>query len=238
MPKITLEHLTKYYIDNKKKTAIAGLYDVNLVVPHASFCAIIGESGCGKTTLLKTIAGILIEDQGELYFDQKEINNQTREKHSVSYVSQEYVLYPNMTIFDNIAYPLKLQRVPFEEITRRVHEIATFLDIEILLSRKPKVLSGGQQQRVAIARALIRKTPILLLDEPLSNIDPQLKGSIILKIREWQMKYQMTVLYVTHQLEEVLPFSDEIIYMENGTVIKTEVNLSVSETEVMKSDLI
>ncbi|XFA99028.1 ABC transporter ATP-binding protein [Candidatus Izemoplasma sp. B36] len=219
MPKIETIKLNKYYEEKKSKSLIAALYDVSLTIPDKSFAAIIGESGCGKTTLIKTINGLYKPDDGKILFDNKNIINIPVQERNISYVSQEYALYPNMTIFENIAYPLKLQKLTIDEITQRVNEVSKLLEIDILLSRKPKVLSGGQQQRVAIARALIKKPEIIFLDEPLANLDPVIRSSILKKLSLWHKRWNNNIVYVTHKLDEVMPYVDYIIEMNNGSVI-------------------
>lgn len=194
------------------------MFQINISIPNHSFIAIVGPSGCGKTTLIKLLSGIYKGDEGNLFIDNIDMTNSTPKKRSVAIVSQEFSLYPNMTVFDNIAYPLKLEKISIMEITHRVDEIAKLLDIEFLLSRKPRVLSGGQQQRVAIARALIKKPSILLLDEPLSNIDPKLQYRILNQINQWHIMYQNNVIYATHHLRKVLPFLDKVLVMRNGAI--------------------
>lgn len=218
MPIIETRRLSKYYIDKKKKTATAALFEIDLKLEKNSFNVLVGPSGCGKTTLLKTLAGIYEPDDGEIYVDNTLVNQNSPIQRDVAFVAQDFRLYPNMTVFDNIAYPLKLQKINPEEITKRVKELASILDIEFFLSRKPKTLSGGQQQRVALARAMIRQTSILLLDEPLSNIDQKLHVDLLKKIKDWQKTHAITLLYVTHQLPYVSNLANRIFYMENGSI--------------------
>lgn len=219
MPKIKIDNLHKYYEDKKSKTLVAALYDVNLFIPDKSFTAIVGPSGCGKTTLIKTLIGLYKPDDGFIYYDDIKMNDVTTQSRNISFVSQEFALYPNKTIFENIAYPLKLLKLPMDELTSRVKEVSNLLELDILLSRKPRVLSGGQQQRVALARALVKNPDIVVLDEPLANLDAKMRLSILKKLGDWYKKWNVNIIYVTHKLNEAKPFINYLVEMDNGTVI-------------------
>ena len=169
MPKITIKNLKVTY-KNKRKSEVVALDNFNCVIEPDSFNVVVGYSGCGKTTFLRCIAG-LIDYDGSIYFDDDNVDKLSPKERNIAFVSQNYVLYPRMTIFDNIAFPLVNKGASKEEIVKRVYEVADRLDIRYCLSRKPKHLSGGQQQRVALARALVKKPSIYLFDEPLSNLD-------------------------------------------------------------------
>ncbi len=221
MPTVKLESLCKYYIDKKDKSATAVLYNVNALIPDGSFTVIMGPSGCGKTTLLKCIGGLLEVDDGDIYFDHEKVTQLAPGKRNVSYVSQEYALYPHKTVFDNVAYPLQLVGVPDEELRRRVQEMLSLLDIAPLGSRKPRELSGGQQQRVALARALVKRPGILLLDEPLSNIDEKQKNALMDVFRTVQQRLGISFLYVTHSLNEAQHLADQLLIMDNGEIVKS-----------------
>ncbi len=221
MPTVKLENLCKYYIDRKDNSATAVLYNVNALIPDGSFTVIMGPSGCGKTTLLKCICGLLDADDGDIYFDNEKITHLAPGRRNVSYVSQEYALYPHKTVFDNVAYPLQLAGVPDEEIRRRVQEVLSLLDIAPLSSRKPKALSGGQQQRVALARAIIKRPGAVLLDEPLSNIDPQQKNALMEVFRTVQQRLGISFLYVTHSSEEARCLAEHLLIMDNGEIVKS-----------------
>jgi len=221
MPKITINHITKYYVDSKKRSAIAGIFQVSAEIPDASFVVLVGPSGCGKTTLLKVLAGLNAPDEGSIQYNGQDIFSIAPHERNIAFVTQEYALYPNRTIFDNIAYPLIVAKVPVEEIRHRVHEIAQLLDIEILLSRKPKVLSGGQRQRAALARALVKRPDILLMDEPLSSIDDPTRFALRQLLKSLQQRFQMTVILSTHRQEDAYFWADWLIEMENGSITKT-----------------
>jgi ABC-type sugar transport system ATPase subunit len=219
MPTIELQDISYYYVDKKKRVATAGLYQVNLSVPDCSLIVLTGPSGCGKTTLLKTIAGIYPPESGTILFNDIDVTNTPANQRGVGLVTQEYALYPNKTVFDNIAYPLQVAKVPLEERRQRVNDIARLLDIELALSRKPRVLSGGQRQRVALARALIRRPDILLLDEPLSNVEGPLRSALLAFLSDMQKRLSMTLIIATHQVEEASRYGDVVLAMENGTIV-------------------
>lgn len=218
MPQISFEQVSKYYYDQKSKLAIAGLYQTNLILPDKSFAIITGPSGCGKSTLLKLIAGLLIPEEGKIYFDSRDVTEIPPKKRNVSLLSQEYVLYPSMTVFENIAFPLKNEKIPPDEIRERIHELASMLDLMLLLSRKPKVLSGGQKQRVALAKALVKHPEVVLLDEPLSNQDDQWQHKFIHWMKQLQQQRNINVIYVTHQIKEFSAIADFVVLMDNGEV--------------------
>lgn len=222
MHKLTLRNISKYYIEKKDNTAIAALYQVNLDIHTQKTSAIIGPSGCGKTTLLKVIAGLLENDEGEILKDDVPIHEKSSIQKIMSYVSQEAKLYPHMTVFDNIAFPLKIEKVPVEEIKTRVFELANLMDIDFLLTRKPRQLSGGQKQKVALARALIKLPKILLLDEPFSNLDKNNKEILKSLIKSLKQKLSLTIVMVTHQMEDTVGLADDIIYMDNGEILSIE----------------
>lgn len=216
MPKITIKHL-KVLFRNGKDSFVNALDDFNCVLPNHSFTVVLGPSGCGKTTLLRTIAGFL-EYNGEIYFENVEISNLTTQERNISLVSQEHVLYPHMTIFDNIASPLVIAGVPRDEIIKRVYELASYFDISHCLSRKPKQLSGGQQQKVALARAMIKNPQLYLFDEPLSNFDLRSRIGAREIIKKAVKDYNMSAIYVTHDFDEALFLADYIIVINEGKV--------------------
>lgn len=233
MPTITTTNLTKYYIDKKKKTGVAALYKVNLCIPNGSFTVVMGASGCGKTTLLRALTGLTSPDEGQIFFDECEVTAKSAFERNVSYLSQEYALYPHLTVFDNVAYPLKIAKVPAEEIRCRVLQLLNLLGMDFLATRKPKQLSGGQQQRVCLARALIKNPDVLFLDEPLSNLDAKLRAEIVLLLKKIHRDLKLTVVYVTHNLRETLALSDYLVVMDNGSVLKCgDVNETLNDREV------
>ena len=216
MPKITINNLKVTYT-NKKKSIVTALENFNCVIEPDTFNVVVGYSGCGKTTLLRAIAG-LIDYEGEIYFDSTDISNLTIKERNISLVSQNYALYPHMTIFDNIAYPLILAQAPRSEIIERVNSVASYLGISHCLTRKPKHLSGGQQQKVALARAMIKKPQLYLFDEPLSNFDLPKRYEAKMMIRKAVKDYAATAIYVTHDFSEAMSIADNIIVISDGKV--------------------
>ncbi len=220
MPKITISNLNYYYIDKKKKTGVAAIYNLNTTIKNNSFTIIIGESGSGKTTLLKLLTGILKPSEGKIYFDEEDITNIDANKRSLSYVSQEFALYPHLTVFGNIAYPLKVAKVPDEEIRLRVNEVLSLFELVPFQARKPKHLSLGQRQRVALARAIVKKPDLILLDEPFSNLDEKLKKEFADLLKTIKEKYSITIVYVTHKLDEVKQIGTDLLILHNGEIVQ------------------
>ncbi len=218
MASIKTKKLNKYYVDKKEKTATAVLYDVDLDIPDGKFTVVVGPSGCGKTTLLKTLAGVIPADDGKIYFNGADVTDALPKDRNVSLVTQEYALYPHLTVFDNVAYPLKLEKVPAEELRRRVNDALGLLDISLLSSRKPAKLSGGQRQRVAIARALVKEPDVVFMDEPLSNLDAATRKELAVKLKNISATTRATFVYVTHNDEEARFLADYIVKMENGSI--------------------
>ncbi len=221
MPTIRIEELSKFYTDKKERSALAALYRLNVQIPNGRFTVITGPSGCGKTTLLKCICGLESADEGRILFDRENVTALPPAGRNVSYLSQAFALYPHMTVFDNVAYPLKLAGVQPQEIRRRVRQILQQLQIEGLSSRLPRQLSGGQQQRVALARALVRQPEVLLLDEPLSNVDERLRRALMEEFLQVQKRLGITFVYVTHNLQEVWHLGDYLVVMDNGEVVES-----------------
>lgn len=194
------------------------LYVEELVVPDKTYAVVLGPSGSGKTTLLRLIAGLERPDEGSIWLDDKEITKLPVWERDVGIVFQNYALYPHLTVFENIAMPLKNKKLPKEEIRRRVEHIAEVLNIKDQLHKYPHQLSGGQQQRVAIARALVKEPKILLLDEPLSNLDARLRLDVRGFLKELQRNVGATVIHVTHDQEEAMALGDLMVVMNNGRV--------------------
>ncbi len=221
MPTIQVHDLCKYYIDKKDKSATAVLYKVNGVIPDGSFTVIMGPSGCGKTTLLKCICGLLPVDDGRIYFDGEDMTDAPAGSRNLSYVSQAYALYPHKTVFDNVVYPLQLAGVEDAQIRRRARELMALLGIEGLATRRPRQLSGGQQQRVALARALIKRPGILLLDEPLANIDEKQKRELMDLFLALQQRLGISFVYVTHSIQEAWYLGQQLVVMDNGEIVES-----------------
>jgi ABC-type Fe3+/spermidine/putrescine transport system ATPase subunit len=217
MTKVEIEHIVKTY---KKNTA---LDDVSLTLEPGTMTAVLGPSGCGKTTLLRTLGGFLNADAGRIFFNGVDVTRLPPQARGAALVFQNYALWPHMSVFDNIAYGLKLRKIPKKEIKERVHSMVALvgLDTEVLeKSRRPAQLSGGQQQRVALARSLVIEPSLLLLDEPLSNLDAKVRSRLRIYIRELQQKIGITALYVTHDQEEALSIADRIVIMNNGKIMQ------------------
>lgn len=217
MPDITVEELTVTYSSGKKEKTTA-LDGVSVKFGANKINVIAGSSGCGKTTLLKTIAGLIKEDGGDIYFDNVNAKLLNIQERNIAYVSQNYVLFPHKTIYDNIAFSLKVMGAPKREIDKRVKEIAERLDLMPCLTRKPKHISGGQQQRAALARALVKRPSLCLMDEPLSNLDPELRTAARELIKTVFAEYGTTVIYVTHDFREALSMADFLVVMDKGRI--------------------
>ena len=216
MSAINLKNLSIYY--KNKKEIVTAVDDVTFSFYNEKINVLIGFSGSGKSSILNAISGSILYD-GEIYFDGKNIRDIAVQKRNISYVNQQIVLYPHLTVYDNIAYPLKLLRYPRDQIDIRVRELATQLEIDYLLSRKPKYLSIGQQQRVAIARAFAKKPAIVLMDEPLSNLDKQTSEEIRRYIKELLKESKATCIYVSHNIVDALFLADKIFVLDEGKLV-------------------
>ena len=216
MALIELKKVSIYY--RNKKDIITAVDEISLSFYDKKINVLLGFSGCGKTSILNAISGYILFD-GEIFLNGTNILDIAVQKRNISYVSQEIVLYPHLTVYDNIAYPLKLLKLPREEIDIRVRELANELDIDFLLSRKPKYLSIGQQQRVAIARAFAKKPDIILMDEPLSNLDKETSDEIRNYIRTLIRQYNSTCIYVSHNILDALNLADAIFVMNEGKLV-------------------
>ena len=187
-------------------------------VNRGELFVVVGQSGSGKTTLLKSILRLISYVDGEMLVDGIAIDELDIKTCNFAFVDQEVTLYPNKTVYENIAFPLLMSRTPYEEIDRRVKEIADIMDIRWLLSRKPRQLSGGQQQKVGLARALIKNPDLLLLDEPFSNLDPETRRHMREFLRRLHHRYRTTILFVTHDLAEAFSLADRMMVLENGKI--------------------
>ncbi len=197
---------------------VTAVSDFNIDIEDKEFIILVGPSGCGKTTTLRMIAGLEEITKGELYIGDKLCNDVAPKDRDIAMVFQNYALYPHMTVFDNMAFGLKLRKTPKEEIKRRVHEAARILSIEHLLDRRPKALSGGQRQRVALGRAIVREPKVFLMDEPLSNLDAKLRVQMRTEISKLHLKLNTTFIYVTHDQTEALTMGTRIVVMKDGFV--------------------
>lgn len=215
MATIKFNNFTAFY--KVKKEIYIAVDNITLEIPDGKITVVIGESGCGKTTLLKSILGSIDLTEGEVTIDGEKVDGISSNR-GIAYVAQEYSLYPQMTAYENISYPLKMIKTPYDEIKKRVEEVARLLDIELLLTRKPAYLSGGQQQRVAIARAIVRNPDIVLFDEPFSNVEPKLRESLRALVKAIHKNTGATFVFVTHDLHEAYELADNVVYMKEGCV--------------------
>ena len=215
--KVTIEHLTKRFpgLDNSSDVVTA-VSDFTMTFDDGKLVALLGPSGCGKSTMLNMLSGILPVTEGKIYFDEDDVTNMPPQDRGVGLVFQNYALYPHMSVLENIAFPLEIKKVSKDERNAKAKEMAELVHVENLLDRKPKELSGGQQQRVAIARALIKEPKLLLLDEPLSNLDARLRLEMREEIRRIQLETGVTTIFVTHDQEEAMSISDKIVLMKDG----------------------
>ena len=197
---------------------VVAVQDFNLEVSDKEFIVLVGPSGCGKSTTLRMIAGLEEISAGELYIDGKLMNDVAPKDLDIAMVFQNYALYPHMTVLENMAFPLKLRKVPKDEINQKVEQAAQILDITQYLDRKPKALSGGQRQRVAIGRAIVREPKVLLMDEPLSNLDAKLRNQMRAEIIKLRHRIDTTFIYVTHDQTEAMTLGDRIVIMKDGFI--------------------
>ena len=210
MVKVVLKEVSKYF------GKVRAVDNLNLEIKDGEFVALLGPSGCGKTTTLLMIAGIYKPTKGRIYFDNEDITDLPPKDRNIGMVFQSYALYPHMTVYNNIAFPLKLKKTPKHVIHEKVVKVARLLRIDNLLDRKPSQLSGGQQQRVALARALVKEPDVLLLDEPLSNLDAKLRIYMRAELKKLQKELKVTTIYVTHDQVEAMSMADRIAVMNQG----------------------
>ena len=210
--RVVLDHITKRFAD------VTAVSEFSATLEDGELVSLLGPSGCGKSTLLNMLSGILPVSGGKIYFDDQDVTSMPPEKRGIGLVFQNYALYPHMTVMGNICFPLETQRVPKAERIERANEIAKLVHVDMLMNRKPSELSGGQQQRVAIARALVKNPRLLLLDEPLSNLDARLRLEMREEIRRIQQRTGVTTIFVTHDQEEALSISDRIVLMKSGVL--------------------
>ncbi len=213
MASVSLKHIYKKY-----PGGVTAVSDFNLEIKDKEFLVLVGPSGCGKTTTLRMVAGLEEITEGELFIGDQLVNDVARKDRKIAMVFQNYALYPHMSVFDNMAFGLKLNKTPKEEIKRRVEEAARILDITHLLDRKPKALSGGQKQRVALGRAIVRNPLVFLLDEPLSNLDAKLRATMRTELTKLHKSVETTFIYVTHDQVEAMTMATRIVVMKDGLI--------------------
>jgi len=214
MSKVKVVNLVKKF---DKTVAVDG---ISFDVKDGEFIVLLGPSGCGKTTTLRCIAGLETPDEGEIYIDDKLVNDLPPKDRDVAMVFQSYALYPHMTVYGNLAFPLKMRKLPKDEIDKKVKEVAKLLNIDHLLDRKPRQLSGGEMQRVALGRALVRTPRVFLMDEPLSNLDAKLRVYMRAELKKLQRDLKITTIYVTHDQAEAMAMADRIAVMNKGKILQ------------------
>ena len=220
MAKLCLKNIYKSFESEKVKKQV--LSDINLEIEDKSFCILLGPSGCGKSTLLRLIAGLEQPDSGEIFIDDKKVNDVHPKDRDIACVFQSYALYPHLTVYENMAFPLKIRNEDKKTIENKVKEAASILGLEELLKRKPKELSGGQRQRVALGRAIVRDAKIFLMDEPLSNLDAKLRANMRVEIKKLHQKLNTTFIYVTHDQTEALTMGDTIVILNEGKIFQKD----------------
>ncbi|HTX20075.1 MAG TPA: sn-glycerol-3-phosphate ABC transporter ATP-binding protein UgpC [Bacteroidota bacterium] len=222
MASVHLEKVRKVY-----EGGVVAVKDVDIDIADKEFVVLVGPSGCGKSTTLRMVAGLEEISSGTISIDGKVVNDVAPKDRDIAMVFQNYALYPHMSVFDNMAFGLKLRKFPRGEITSRVHEAARILGIEEYLDRKPKALSGGQRQRVAVGRAIVRKPKVFLFDEPLSNLDAKLRVQMRTEISKLHTDLGATMIYVTHDQTEAMTMGDKIVVMKDGLVQQTNTPLNL-----------
>ncbi len=225
MASLSLKNVCKVY-----PNGFVAVKDFNLEVADKEFIIFVGPSGCGKSTTLRMIAGLEEISSGELWIGDKLVNDVEPKDRDIAMVFQNYALYPHMTVKDNMAFGLKLRKVPKDQIDKAVHEAAKILDIEHLLDRKPKALSGGQRQRVAMGRAIVRSPKVFLMDEPLSNLDAKLRVQMRVEISKLHQRLQTTIIYVTHDQTEAMTLGTRIVVLKDGVIQQVDTPQSLYQT--------
>ena len=215
--RVKFENINKTFLtgDNRRVQAVA---DLNLDIKAGEFVCLLGPSGCGKTTILRMLAGFEVPTEGHIYIGDENVERITPDKRDTAMVFQNYALYPHLSVYDNMAFALKLRKMPKDEIDKKVKEAAKILDLGHLLDRKPKALSGGQRQRVALGRAIVRNPKVFLMDEPLSNLDAKLRTAMRTEITKLHKSLGTTFIYVTHDQVEAMTMADRIVVMKDGIV--------------------
>jgi multiple sugar transport system ATP-binding protein len=213
MASVTFDHVTKAYADD-----VVAVNDLDLLIKDSEFLVLVGPSGCGKTTALRCLAGLEEITDGQIKIDERVVNRVPSKDRNIAMVFQSYALYPHMTVYDNLAFGLKLLKTPKQEIRRRVEDAAKILNLERFLDRKPRALSGGQRQRVALGRAIVREPAAFLMDEPLSNLDAKLRVQTRAEILRIQQRLETTTVYVTHDQVEAMTMGDRIAVMSDGVL--------------------
>jgi multiple sugar transport system ATP-binding protein len=228
MGSVRLEQVYKKYDKN------IVVKDANLEIKDKEFVVLVGPSGCGKSTTLRMIAGLEEITEGKIFIDDKLVNDVAPKDRDIAMVFQNYALYPHMDVYENLAFGLKMRKYPKDEIKNRVHQAADILGIKDMLERKPKALSGGQRQRVALGRAIVRKPKVFLFDEPLSNLDANLRVQMRTEISRLHKQIETTMIYVTHDQIEAMSMGDRIVVMHNGIIQQVDTPLNIYSKPINK----
>ena len=229
MAEVVLQGITKIY-----DSGLPVVNNIDVKISDKEFVVLVGPSGCGKSTTLRMIAGLEEITSGDLFIDGKKVNDIPPKNRDIAMVFQNYALYPHMTVYENMAFGLKLRKYDKEEIKNRVNEAAKVLDLESYLDRKPRALSGGQRQRVAVGRAIVRKPKVFLFDEPLSNLDAKLRVQMRTEISKLHKKLDATMIYVTHDQTEAMTMGDRIVVMKDGLVQQIDSPMKLYNNPVNK----
>ncbi|MEA3305341.1 MAG: sn-glycerol-3-phosphate ABC transporter ATP-binding protein UgpC [Candidatus Omnitrophota bacterium] len=229
MSQVSLKNITKAF-----QGEVIAVKDVSLGVESEEFLVLVGPSGCGKSTVLRMISGLEETTEGEIYIGDRLVNDVPAKNRNIAMVFQNYALYPHMNVYNNMAFGLKLRKIPADEIDKRVKETASILSIDHLLKRKPKQLSGGQKQRVAVGRAIVRKPMVFLFDEPLSNLDAKLRVQMRTEIHKLHNKLKTTMIYVTHDQVEAMTLGDRVAVMKDGVIHQCAPPMEIYDKPVNK----
>ncbi|MBN2092768.1 sn-glycerol-3-phosphate ABC transporter ATP-binding protein UgpC [candidate division KSB1 bacterium] len=229
MARVLLKDVTKVY-----EKEVMAVNKANIAINDKEFVVLVGPSGCGKSTTLRMVAGLEEVSSGEIFIGERLVNDVPPKDRDIAMVFQNYALYPHMTVYENMAFGLKLRKYPKKEIDDRVNEAADILEIRELLNRKPKALSGGQRQRVAVGRAIVRKPQVFLFDEPLSNLDAKLRVQMRTEISKLHARLETTMIYVTHDQMEAMTMGDRIVVMKDGNIQQIDTPLNLYHLPVNK----
>src|SRR5881398_606221 len=227
MSSVTYDHVVKRYTAD-----VTVVKDMYVTIKDKEFMVLVGPSGCGKSTALRMLAGLEAISEGEIRIGDRVVNNVAAKDRDIAMVFQSYALYPHMSVFDNMAFPLQMQHMKKEEMDKRVRNASKILGLDPFLKRKPRALSGGQRQRVALGRAIVRSPKVFLLDEPLSNLDAKLRVSTRTQIAALQARLGITTVYVTHDQVEAMTMGDRVAVMENGLLQQVDTPLRLYEAPV------
>jgi multiple sugar transport system ATP-binding protein len=229
MAQVSLKNVVKIF-----QGGVIAVNDVSFGVENKEFVVLVGPSGCGKSTTLRLIAGLETASEGDIFIGNRRVNNVPPKDRDIAMVFQNYALYPHMTVYENMAFGLKLKKYPKDEINSRVKEAAGILGLEELMARKPRELSGGQRQRVAVGRSIVRKPMVFLFDEPLSNLDAKLRVQMRMELHRLHIRLQSTMIYVTHDQTEAMTLGDRIVVMKDGLIMQIDTPTNVYNSPINK----